>query len=296
MAHLLRSSPVAAVGRAGGLLKRLRALYKSRVSRTDIFHINWLQNALPLHGLGAKAVITVLGTDFKMLKLPGMVTLLRQVMKTNRCVLAPNASWMQQSLERWFGDVATVVPVNFGIDQCWYQLECAAPDTINHWLCVLRVTEEKIGKLFQWGEEVFNENSQLHLIGPNQGGLEIPAWVNYHGSASASELAEKWYPLCTGFITLSEHSEGKPQVLLETLAAGMPVIASDLSAHQEVITQGEHGYLVNSAIEFQQAIDQVSDPANHRRLSGHCRSTSGAEYGTWDDCLGRYLALYGTLI
>ena len=39
MAHMLRSSPVAALGRAGGLLKRLRALYKGRVTRTDIFHI-----------------------------------------------------------------------------------------------------------------------------------------------------------------------------------------------------------------------------------------------------------------
>jgi hypothetical protein len=296
MAHVLRSSPLAGLGKAGGLLKRLRALYKSRMGQTDIFHINWLQNALPLYGLGAKAVITVLGTDFKMLKLPGMVALLRQVMKSNHCVLAPNASWMQQALETWFGDVASVVPVNFGIDDSWYQLECAAPGSINHWLCVLRVTEDKIGRLFQWGEEVFNENSQLHLIGPNQGGLEIPSWVNYHGSATARELAEKWYPMCTGFITLSEHSEGKPQVLLETLAAGMPVIASNLNAHQEVVTQGEHGYLVNSAIEFQQAIDQVSDPAIHRRLSDNCRKASLAEYGTWKHCLGRYLELYGMLI
>ena len=296
MAHMLRSSPIAALGKAGGLLARLRSLYKSRVSRTDIFHINWLQNALPLYGLHAKAVITVLGTDFKMLKLPGMVALLRQVMKTNRCILAPNARWMQQPLEQWFGDVATVVPVNFGIDERWYELDCAAPGSINHWLCVLRVTEDKIGRLFQWGEKIFSGSSQLHLIGPNQDGLEVPSWVNYHGSATAAELAATWYPMCTGFITLSEHSEGKPQVLLETLAAGMPVIASKLSAHEEVITQDEHGYLVSSAIEFQQAIDRVSDPANHSRLSGHCRSTSLAEYGTWNDCLGRYLALYGMLI
>lgn len=175
IAHMLRSSPVAALGKAVGLLRRLRALYKGRVSETDIFHINWLQNALPLYGLNAKVVITVLGTDFKLLELPGMVTLLRRVMKTNHCVLAPNAAWMKQPLEKWFGDVAEVVPVNFGIDDSWYRLQCAAPGPINHWLCVLRVTEDKIGRLFDWGEAIFNDSSQLHLIGPNQGGAGDPS-------------------------------------------------------------------------------------------------------------------------
>lgn len=101
--------------------------------------------------------------------------------------------------------------------------------------------------------------------------------------------------MCTGFITLSEHSEGKPQVLLETMAAGMPVISSKIPAHEEVICPGEHGYLVSSAIEFQQAIEQVSDPDNHRRLSESCRGTSEHEYGKWNDALERYRELYGML-
>jgi len=278
------------------LLRRLRALYQQRKSTTDIFHINWLQNALPLYGLNVKAVITVLGSDFKLLKLPGMVAGLRQVMKTNRCILAPNAEWMKQPLEAWFGDVARVVPVNFGIDDIWYQLQCRPPNEENHWLSVLRVTEDKIGHLFDWGGDIFNGRTQLNLIGPNQGQLEIPAWVNYHGPATAAQLAQKWYPRCTGFITLSEHSEGKPQVLLESMAAGMPIIASTIPAHQETITENETGYLVSSARELEQAMKQLCDPVNYARLSANCRAASLREYGTWADCLKRYLELYGMLI
>ena len=295
IAHMLRTHPLAGVALGGGLLKRLRALYKARIDDVDIYHINWLQNALPLYGLNAKAVITVLGTDFKLLKLPGVVSLLRRVMKTNRCVLAPNAAWMKQPLQQWFGDVATVAPVNFGIDESWYQLSCPPPGPTSHWLSVLRVTEDKIGRLFEWGEEIFSQDRQLHLIGPNQDNLEIPAWVKYHGSATARELAEKWYPMCSGFITLSEHSEGKPQVLLETMAAGMPIIASKIPAHEEVVSPGEHGYLVSSTLEFQRALAQLSDSAVHRRLSENCRQASYQEYGIWSDCLDRYLELYGML-
>jgi hypothetical protein len=295
IAHLLRTKPLTGVGLAGGLLKRLRALYRQRLAQTDIFHINWLQNALPLYGMRAKAVITILGTDFKLLKLPGMVTALRGVMKTNECILAPNASWMRQSLEDWFGDVATISPVNFGIDERWYELECAPPQAVNHWLCVLRVTSDKIGELFRWGEDVFNEYNQLHLIGPNQDGLDIPSWVNFHGPVPAVDLVSSWYPDSIAYITLSQHSEGRPQVLLETMAAGMPVIASNIPAHAETIVSGEHGYLVDSAIEFRCAIEQLSDPAVHRQMSGNCRKTSREQYGLWSDCRGRYLQLYGQL-
>jgi glycosyltransferase involved in cell wall biosynthesis len=296
IAHLLRTSPISVVGTGLSLLRRLRRLYKQRQDQTDLYHINWLQNALPLYGLNAKAVITVLGADFNLLKLPGMVAMLRQVMKTNQCILAPNSKWMVQPLEKLFGDVARVVPVNFGIDDSWYEVACRPPAETMHWLCVLRVTQDKIGRLFDWGGDVFNQHTQLHLIGPNQGNLEIPSWVNYHGPTTAAELVEKWYPMCTGFITLSEHSEGKPQVLLETMAAGMPVIASKIAAHEETVSDGEHGYLVGSAQEFQQAISQICIPENYDRLSGNCRETSLSEYGTWRDCLDRYMELYGMLL
>lgn len=296
IAHLLRTRPLAGLGYGAGLLRRLRRLYRQRAADTDLFHINWLQHALPLQGMNARAVITVLGTDFKLLRLPGMTAALRRVLRSNRCILAPNAAWMQEPLQHRFGDLAEVCPVNFGIDSRWFELDCASPAQENHWLCVLRVTEEKIGRLFEWGEGLFDATEQLHLVGPNQGNVTIPPWVHAHGPLPAGELIRAWYPRCCGFITLSEHSEGKPQVLLETMAAGMPVIASRIPAHEELILPGVQGYLVDSREALRDALASLRDPGTHRNLGRNCRDAIRAEYGTWEDCLGRYRHLYGKLL
>ena len=295
IAHRLRSSPLSGGLQAVSLLRRLRGLYRREMADTDLFHINWLQNAVPLYGLGAQAVVTVLGSDYQLLSLPGMVRLLRGVFQSNHCILAPNADWMVAGLRSRFGDVAEVRAVNFGIDRPWFEIEPAVTDPVSNWLCVIRVTEAKVGPLFEWGGQFFNNNRQLHLIGPNQGNLAIPRWVNYHGSLPASELLDTWYPKATGFITLSQHAEGKPQVLLETLAAGLPVIASDISAHREIIDPGKHGYLVNSQEEFGAALQRLSDPEVHGAMSMQCREDARRLYGSWDDCADRYCELYEEL-
>ncbi|MFT7176071.1 MAG: glycosyltransferase involved in cell wall biosynthesis [Halioglobus sp.] len=295
LAHLLRKRPIFALFRAGGLLRRLRTLYRQKFEATDIYHINWLQNALPLYGLNAAAVITVLGSDFKLLKIPGMSWILRAVLKTNRCVLAPNAAWMEPELRRRFGDVAQIVPVNFGIDDSWYTVPYYCPGEANNWLIVVRVTEDKIGRLFEWGEGFFGDKQRLHLFGPNQEALDIPPWVDYHGPVTAQDLLDNWYPNCAGFITLSEHSEGRPQVLLETMAAGVPIIASGIPAHRDTIVQGEQGYLVETREEFLQALENIADESTHRQLSIYARRMSQHEYGNWGDCVKRYDQLFRSL-
>jgi len=295
IAHLLRNKPLTGLSNGLGLLHRLSKTYQEHRDRVDLFHINWLQNALPLRKLKVRALITVLGTDFKLLRLPGMVALMRRMLATNQCILAPNAAWMKAPLERYFGDLAKVCPVNFGIDESWYRIRCRTPVAPVHWISVLRLTRAKIGPLFAWGEGLFGAQRRLHLFGPNQEGLSLPGWVDYHGPVTATQLASDWFPGCSGMITLSRHSEGKPQVLLEAMAAGIPIVASDIPAHRECVGPGKNGYLVNSCESFHRALDQVEQPEQHARLSNHCRATTASAYGSWLDCQARYKTLYAAL-
>ncbi|MEH6611557.1 MAG: glycosyltransferase family 4 protein [Halioglobus sp.] len=295
IAYLLKSTPFRGLLMAIKLLLRLRKLYRRAAPETDIFHINWLQNALPLYRMNVKAVIAVLGTDFQLLKIPGVVFLIRRVLATNQCILAPNSDWMVEELRRKFGDLAEVRPVNFGIENIWYEIPASPPKPVNEWLCVLRLTPAKVGRLFAWGETIFGEEHVLNLVGPNQAGVDIPEWANYLGPLSPEELSRDWYPRSTGFVTLSEHDEGKPQVLLETMAAGLPVIASNIPAHAEVVQEGFNGYLVASKEAFASAIENMSNPEHRSEMSLNCRNSSKALYGTWADCLNRYLELYRVL-
>lgn len=296
IAQLLRKRGPFALGKAWGLLLHLRDAY--RRSPADILHINWLQNALPLGVTRKPVLVTVLGSDFALLKLPGMVAMLRRSFRGRGVILAPNAGWMVSKLEQYFGDLAEVRPIPFGIDPAWFGVERIARESLPlNWLVVTRLTPGKLGSLFEWGEGIFGKRNVLHLFGPRQdAGITVPDWVQYHGSTHPAALREEWFPRAAGLITLSRHDEGRPQVMLEAMAAGLPIIASTLPAHREIIKHEKTGMLVGSPQELQAALDFLADNSNNDMMGAAARAWVGGEIGTWDDCAGRYVAAYRDLL
>ncbi|MBM7130061.1 glycosyltransferase family 4 protein [Dyella mobilis] len=296
ISHLVRSGGVKAMSAPFVLLYRLRKAYE-RESHNDIYHINWLQCALPLPDDGKPAVITALGNDLKLLKLPLVRPLLRRVMKNRRVTICPNAEWMQAPLEAAFGDVARVRPISFGIDKCWYDIERQIDSSQpKPWLAVTRLTHDKLGPLFEWSEKIFQQTQrELHLFGPMQEQISIPSWVHYHGSASPDDLAAKWFPNACGLITLSRHAEGRPQVMLEAMASGLPIIASSMSAHASIVSHGSTGFLCESPQEYERAVERLEDPSTNRSFGHEARRWALQEFGTWDDCAGRYADIYRQL-
>jgi glycosyltransferase involved in cell wall biosynthesis len=241
-------------------------------------------------------LITVLGTDFGLLRLPGMKTLLRNILRQRRAILAPNAEWMRPALERAFGDLAEIRPIAFGVDDPWFRVVRQPPPCpVRHWLAVTRLTKNKIGDLFGWGEGLFGDERQLHLFGPMQEQLELPSWVRYHGPAEPGDLLEQWLPKACGLITLSRHDEGRPQVMLEAMAAGLPVLASDLPAHRDILQHGLNGWLAAAPQELIKGLEWLEDPENNRISGAAARQWVRERIGTWADCADRYAAAYRTL-
>lgn len=295
IAHLLRTRKAFAAITILTLLMRLGRAYRRHPAA--VMHVNWLQNALPLWGTRTPALITVLGSDFGLLRLPGMTQLLRAVLKQRRAILAPNADWMAPALEKAFGDLAEIRPIAFGVDAPWFEVVRVPPvNQTRQWLAIARLTKNKIGDLFTWGEGLFDEQRQLHLFGPMQEQLELPAWVQYHGPTHPAELLQTWFPQACGLITLSRHDEGRPQVMLEAMAAGMPVLASDLSAHRNMVQHQETGWLAANRNELVQGLRWLEDPVNNQQVGQAARHWIQNTVGTWDDCAERYASAYKSLL
>lgn len=297
ISHVMRNGGIGALLAPFKLLRILRAGYL-RHHETDIYHINWLQSALPLPNDGKPALVTVLGNDLKLLRLPFVLGLVRRALRKRRAAICPNAEWMYEPLLKAFGDIAEVSPVSFGIDPTWYSIEreinTAHPQ---RWLVVARLTAEKLGPLFEWSQPLFeNKTRELHLFGPMEQNIEIPRWVHYHGPASPDQLAKEWFPSACGLITLSRHAEGRPQVMLEAMAAGLPIIASYMPAHESILTHGETGLLCDSRQTYSEALTSLEDVSFNLRLGAAARRWVATVIGTWDDCANRYRCIYERLL
>lgn len=294
VAHLMRTGGFNGLGAPARLLHMLHRLYRREA--VDLYHVNWLQNALALPRNGRPLLTTVLGTDMQLLKIPGVTQLLRWVFRRRRVAICPNAQWMLPELERRFGDLARVRFVPFGIEPRWFELE-RRPQPPAKWLCVSRLTQGKIGTLFDWCEPYFKGGErELHLFGPMQQTMPIPDWVRYHGPATPESLCAEWFPQAKGLITLSQHTEGRPQVMLEAMAAGLPIIASRIPAHEDLLQHRQTGWLCGSPDEVRIALDELDQSRQNRELGLRAQAWVSANIGTWDACAARYAGVYKELL
>lgn len=294
VSHLMRERGLRGANVPLRLLRMLWNAYR-REQDIDLYHVNWLQCALPLPADGKPVVVAVLGNDLNLLRIPTVRSFLRRTFKKRPVAICPNAEWMVPTLESAFGDVARIVPVSFGIDPVWYDI-VRKPRANPEWIAVTRLTANKLGSLFEWSEPLFRDQPRtLHLLGPMQERVSIPEWVQWHGATSPSQLASVWFPRAQGLITLSVHAEGRPQTMLEAQAAGVPIVASDMPAHATVVDHGKNGFLCGDRSSYADAITSLEDPATNAAFGALARSRARNVFGSWDDAAKRYADVYRLL-
>lgn len=97
---------------------------------------------------------------------------------------------------------------------------------------------------------------------------------------------------------LSSIAEGMPGVLLEAMAAGLPVVATDVGGVSEVVSNGVTGLLVpaGSPVELSRAVSKyVSDEALRLEHGGAGRRAVEAGFSL-DHMVSAYTALYDELL
>jgi len=98
---------------------------------------------------------------------------------------------------------------------------------------------------------------------------------------------------------LASHSEGRPNVILEAMAAALPVVASDIPGVNELVEHGHTGLLFRpGGIEelTQHLLALMRNATLRDRLGRAGRSSILQRQLHWDATAGQYYRLYTTLV
>jgi glycosyltransferase involved in cell wall biosynthesis len=149
------------------------------------------------------------------------------------------------------------------------------------------------------------EQSNLHLLfvgeGPLRSQLEessqrLGVFAQVHFAGKQPETASLWKASSVG--VLASHWEGMPNVLLEAMASGCPVVASDVEGSCELVKHGETGRLFPAG-------DTAALSCELRWVFEHPRETSAAAVAaqhivetefTWTRVIESYCRLYVELL
>jgi glycosyltransferase involved in cell wall biosynthesis len=92
-------------------------------------------------------------------------------------------------------------------------------------------------------------------------------------------------------------NEGMSNAMLEALAAGLPIIATKTGGTDELVEEGENGFIAKtkSARDLAEKIEKIMKNEDLRVKMGK-KSRTRAERQSWKEVAGQYAALYGKII
>ena len=132
--------------------------------------------------------------------------------------------------------------------------------------------------------------------------LEVAERVRWHFALSEDELAPWREHAELSLAPLRDCTRNTaqgcaPLKLLESMASGTPVVASDLPAVRELVTDGEHGRLVHPDRpgELARAIRVLLDYPDRLGAMGPTAREHVAERFTWEASTGALANLHNTL-
>lgn len=177
-------------------------------------------------------------------------------------------------------DPARVAVIPNGVEEAFFHANVRSLHPRPRLLFVGRLAIQKNLLLFLHALEGISEQFDTILVGDGEleGQLKRAVRelglrnVRFHGRADGAELYEL-YRSADIFVLPSER-EGMPLVLLEALAMGLPIVATDIPGNRDVVAHGENGLLVplGDPLALRRALlSMTSDPTAYGRMSDASR-------------------------
>jgi glycosyltransferase involved in cell wall biosynthesis len=121
--------------------------------------------------------------------------------------------------------------------------------------------------------------------------LGIKDRVHFRGWLDKADLL-KQYQKANIFVLPSRH-EGMPNVVLEAMGCGLPVIATRIAGSEDLVLDGTTGYLINpdNPQELSEALLKLIDHREDIKRMGEAARARVVESFSWDSVADRYLTL-----
>lgn len=200
---------------------------------------------------------------------------------------------------RYGVDVARIAVIPNGVEETFFYSGRRLPGTKPRLLFVGRLSVQKNLALLLRALAGVSEYFETTLVGDGEleGELKNVAAslslqnVRFHGRAYGAELRDL-YRNADIFVLPSER-EGMPLVLLEALAMGLPIVATDIPGNRDVIVDGANGVLVppSDASALRRALLSMTvDLGGYQRMSAESRRLA-SQY-SWAEVGDQFERLY----
>lgn len=295
------------------LLMMLRACLRARRD-TDVYHANWSVNgiiAAIAARLAGKPVLTTLrGSDVNRaresaiyrfvlatcVRLSDRVVAVSEALRSTILALVPQAP----------PDHVVVVPN--GIDDRFFQIERRKiPISPLRLIAVGNLTPNKsVDLILRAAASLPRDKFQLRIVGDGPERLQLVALasalgldstVTFLGAAPPDQIPSLLSE--SDVFLLASLSEGRSNAVMEALAAGMPVVASNIEGIRDVMNHGVHGYLVDpgNVSGFARCLEEfIASPALCLTMGTAARAHVHEQHLTWEATANRYAELYRSLL
>lgn len=229
---------------------------------SDVLHANWAIcgciAGLAGRLLGRPVITTVRGEDVSRSK----TSIFHQLALTLAIRLSHRIVTVSNAFERWIiqnypADAEKFQTIENGVDDIFIaagkERSTSIPNkkTIHMLTIGSLIPRKGINQILQALASINKQSSYTLTVigaGPEERNLrditvelDLCEQTEFIGAVPPNEIP-KWFSESDVFI-LASHSEGRPNVILEAMAAGLPVIATDIDGINELVMHGTTGLL-----------------------------------------------------
>lgn len=283
--------------------------------RIDAVHANWAL-ALLAAWIAKKIaaipyIVTVRGEDLKLLTATGLRYLFLPALRGAHAIVSVNQIFIDQIESLGIGDTPCIVIANgvtvSDVDQHQARkfIQTRPFAGRNYLLFVGTIVPRKsVEKLFQllnlprFRDHVLvlcgrlEDKAYVDSLQAEVRSLALEGRVFFEGAVAPAQIA--LYLASADLYVSASTFEGRPNAVLEAMAAGKVCLVSDIAAHREIITHGVNGLLCSFANPggTHKAFEGISEESMLRMAE---RAKDGLRACTWKACAEAYLNLFNSL-